>query len=86
MAKKYTIKRLTKLEENSESLLKISDESKFKINYKNSLNPAQYDAASAVNGCYLIIAGAGSGKTRTLVYRVARLVEMGYDPMLNRVP
>ncbi|MAT58148.1 MAG: ATP-dependent DNA helicase [Ignavibacteriae bacterium] len=80
MAKKYTIKRLTKLEENSESLLKISDESKFKINYKNSLNPAQYDAASAVNGCYLIIAGAGSGKTRTLVYRVARLVEMGYDP------
>lgn len=29
---------------------------------------------------YLIIAGAGTGKTRTLVYRVARLVELGYDP------
>ncbi len=28
----------------------------------------------------LIIAGAGTGKTRTLVYRVARLVELGYDP------
>ncbi len=28
----------------------------------------------------LIIAGAGTGKTRTLVYRVARLIELGYDP------
>lgn len=80
MAKKYTIKRLTKLEESRESSIVEVDESKFKINYRQSLNAAQYDAASAVNGCYLIIAGAGTGKTRTLVYRVARLVELGYDP------
>ncbi len=79
MAKKYTIKRLTQLEESRESLISI-DESKFKINYQQALNLAQYEAASAVNGCFLIIAGAGTGKTRTLVYRVARLVEIGYDP------
>jgi DNA helicase II / ATP-dependent DNA helicase PcrA len=56
------------------------DEARFIINYKNELNPAQYEAASAMKGVYLIIAGAGTGKTRTLVYRVARLVESGYDP------
>jgi len=56
------------------------DESKFSIQYRNDLNDAQYEAVSSVDGSYLIIAGAGTGKTRTLVYRVARLVEMGYDP------
>lgn len=61
-------------------LIKNYDESKFAIDYVNSLNPAQYEAARAEEGSYLIIAGAGSGKTRTLVYRVARLIEIGYDP------
>jgi len=56
------------------------DESRFAINYQQELNPSQYEAVSAVNGAYLIIAGAGTGKTRTLVYRVARLIEQGYDP------
>ncbi|GAB1348575.1 ATP-dependent helicase [Ignavibacteriales bacterium] len=56
------------------------DESKFAIDYVNSLNNAQYEAARAEEGSFLIIAGAGSGKTRTLVYRVARLIEIGYDP------
>jgi DNA helicase-2/ATP-dependent DNA helicase PcrA len=60
--------------------IKTYDESKFAIDYVNSLNPAQYEAARAEEGSYLIIAGAGSGKTRTLVYRVARLIEIGYDP------
>jgi DNA helicase-2/ATP-dependent DNA helicase PcrA len=59
---------------------RIIDENKFIINYQNALNPAQFEAASALDGAYLIIAGAGTGKTRTLVYRVARLVELGYDP------
>jgi DNA helicase-2/ATP-dependent DNA helicase PcrA len=58
----------------------VIDDSKFLINYRNQLNPAQYEAASAIEGAYLIIAGAGTGKTRTLVYRVARLVELGYSP------
>lgn len=59
---------------------KIIDESRFKINYKEVLNNSQYEAVSSVEGAYLLIAGAGTGKTRTLVYRVSRLIEMGYDP------
>lgn len=46
----------------------------------NSLNTEQYLAARAEEGAFLIIAGAGSGKTRTLVYRVSRLIELGFDP------
>jgi DNA helicase-2/ATP-dependent DNA helicase PcrA len=74
--KKYTLKRFK--ETGFEK--KEFDEARFVINYKNELNPAQFEAASAVEGPYLIIAGAGTGKTRTLVYRVSRLVEIGYDP------
>jgi DNA helicase-2/ATP-dependent DNA helicase PcrA len=76
LQKKYTLKRLKET-----TLSKpVIDESRFVINYKNELNPAQFDAVSALDGAYLVIAGAGTGKTRTLVYRVARLVELGYDP------
>src|SRR3989442_9393498 len=52
----------------------------FRIDYAGELNPAQYEAATALTGPVLVIAGAGSGKTRTLVYRVARLVESGVNP------
>ena len=48
--------------------------------YQKNLNPAQLEAVQAPDGATLIIAGAGSGKTRTLVYRVAWLVEQGVDP------
>ena len=74
--KKYTLKRL------NDNIVgkRVIYENKFSINYQNALNPAQFEAASAVDGAYLIIAGAGTGKTRTLVYRVARLVELGFDP------
>lgn len=74
--KKYSLKRIG---ENQVSK-RLIDENKFQINYQNALNPAQFEAASALDGAFLIIAGAGTGKTRTLVYRVARLVELGYDP------
>jgi DNA helicase II / ATP-dependent DNA helicase PcrA len=50
------------------------------IAYEDDLNPAQYEAVSAADGPILVIAGAGSGKTRTIVYRVARLVDSGVDP------
>ncbi len=76
MAKKYVLKRVNKKPESAP----VVDESKFQINYQNQLNPSQFEAVSAIQGAYLVIAGAGTGKTRTLVYRVARLVEMGYDP------
>ncbi len=52
----------------------------FKIDYKASLNPSQYAAATTVDGPLLVIAGAGSGKTRTIVYRVAFLIESGVPP------
>jgi DNA helicase-2/ATP-dependent DNA helicase PcrA len=50
------------------------------IDYKNDLNPEQYRVVTAAGGPVLVIAGAGSGKTRTLTYRVARLIETGTPP------
>jgi len=55
-------------------------ERKFKIKYAELLNPAQLAAVTHRDGPLLVIAGAGSGKTRTLIYRVARLIESGVPP------
>ncbi|MFY0697081.1 MAG: ATP-dependent helicase [Balneola sp.] len=52
----------------------------FSIPYSELLNEKQLNAVFFDKGPALIIAGAGTGKTRTLVYRVARLVESGIDP------
>lgn len=76
MAKKYTLKKIGALQRIKPEI----DESRFIINYKNELNESQFEAVTSIDGNYLVIAGAGTGKTRTLVYRVARLVEMGIDP------
>ena len=56
------------------------DERNFKINYAELLNPAQLAAVTHRDGPLLVVAGAGSGKTRTLIYRVARLIESGVPP------
>jgi len=53
---------------------------KYRIPYEKALNPAQMEAVTLTEGPLLVIAGAGSGKTRTLTYRVARLVEEGVPP------
>jgi DNA helicase-2/ATP-dependent DNA helicase PcrA len=58
----------------------IEPRKQFLIDYKNQLNPAQYAAVTSVQGPHLIIAGAGTGKTRTITYRVAYLVELGVKP------
>lgn len=52
----------------------------YKIDYRNSLNSNQYLAATTIKGPLLVIAGAGSGKTRTVVYRTAFLLESGIPP------
>lgn len=68
VTKKYTLK-------------KVSTQPKaYKIDYENELNQAQLEAVLHKDGPLLIIAGAGSGKTRTLTYKVARLIEDGISP------
>lgn len=47
------------------------------IDYKNELNEEQYHAVCSPPGKVLVIAGAGSGKTRTLTYRVSWLLDQG---------
>ena len=67
--KKYILKR-------SKSKNNIT----YKVDYENELNPAQLEAVKVKDGAVLVIAGAGSGKTKTLTYRVARLIEDGVKP------
>ncbi|MCB0717265.1 MAG: ATP-dependent helicase [Bacteroidetes bacterium] len=70
MARRFVLKR----EETSQKAVELT------IDYSGDLNPQQYAAATAGSGAHLVIAGAGTGKTRTLVYRVAYLVETGVSP------
>ncbi|HMR45624.1 MAG TPA: 3'-5' exonuclease [Bacteroidia bacterium] len=49
-------------------------------NYLNELNPSQRDAVECMNGPSMIIAGAGSGKTRVLTYRIIHMINNQVDP------
>src|SRR5262249_23735856 len=50
---------------------------RYAVDYQRELNEEQYRVVVAENGPLLVIAGAGSGKTRAVTYRVARLLESG---------
>lgn len=51
-----------------------------RVDYASALNPEQLAVVMHPGGPMLVLAGAGSGKTRTVVYRVARLLEDGVEP------
>ncbi len=50
------------------------------IDFKGNLNSEQYEVVTKADGSCLVLAGAGSGKTRTLIYRLAYLLEKGVAP------
>lgn len=52
----------------------------FRIDYKKDLNPEQYKVVIEADGPCLVLAGPGSGKTRTLLYRLAYILENGVPP------
>jgi DNA helicase-2/ATP-dependent DNA helicase PcrA len=52
----------------------------YRVPYEQELNSEQLEVVMAGEGPMLVIAGAGSGKTRALTYRVSRLIEDGIDP------
>lgn len=60
--------------------IRSSTNGRFALDLERDLNEAQRAAVTCGNGPKLVIAGAGSGKTRTITYRVAHLITKGIHP------
>ena len=59
---------------------RLSHDLGLQVDYARELNPNQLLAATTIDGKVLVIAGAGSGKTKTLTYRTSYLLENGINP------
>ena len=68
------------MEPSKRYIIKRDTPRRYLVNYKADLNDEQYAVVTAGRGPILAIAGAGSGKTRAVTYRVARLIETGVAP------
>ena len=77
---KITEAKSAKIEPKKYVLKKLSSPTQYTVDYEKQLNPNQLKAVTKKEGSILVIAGAGSGKTKTLTYRVARLIEDGVAP------
>jgi DNA helicase-2/ATP-dependent DNA helicase PcrA len=82
-----TLKKIEELKSIIRSIETISNKTEeikltkiYKIDYRKELNNTQLEAVTTINGQVLVIAGAGSGKTRVIVHRVAFMLENEIDP------
>lgn len=74
------LKKIVKNIKSYENSVKDDDQDSIKNFYKTQLNPMQCEAVFQIEGAILVIAGAGSGKTRTIVHRVAYMLQAGIVP------
>ena len=68
------------INQNQNESCESTSHSVYNISFKNNLNPEQLKIVNNINGSMIVIAGAGSGKTRTITYAVAKLIESGVKP------